>query len=302
MLKPPIQNLRATPARKAQRRLSLTVLIAGCIGFALATACHSRESTSPPMSQVQNLQPQPLGMELSPTFGQDRRTDFSKFSHKSSAHSRLPCLQCHRREGNSTEVNRPGHRSCAGCHFQQFNDASSPVCAICHTDAPSGKAKIKRLPPLKSFTVVFDHAKHTKARCSTCHRPAKSGVALSIPSGSSAHATCFQCHGPRAEADGRDISSCGVCHQEGNYIRPAVWTRAYKVSFSHASHGAGERLSCAECHSVRAGLHNEVSSPAVSEHFATRGLSCRSCHNNKRAFGEEFASCKRCHRGQTFRF
>jgi hypothetical protein len=31
-------------------------------------------------------------------------------------------------------------------------------------------------------------------------------------------------------------------------------------------------------------------------------LSCRNCHNNKRAFGEEFASCKRCHQGQTFRF
>ena len=29
---------------------------------------------------------------------------------------------------------------------------------------------------------------------------------------------------------------------------------------------------------------------------------CSSCHNNKRAFGEDFTQCKRCHEQRTFKF
>jgi Cytochrome c7 and related cytochrome c len=276
MPEPPAQKRNKTHARNTQRWILVIALVALSIGFALAPAGNSRQATS-------------------------RNPEFSKFSHNLTSHSRLSCQMCHRREGNETQVRRPGHASCAGCHYQQFNDASSAICTICHTDTQSAKPQSKPLPALKSFTVTFEHAKHTSARCATCHKPARNGVALSIPSGGGAHPICFQCHATRTAADGRNLSSCDTCHQKGKYERPSEWTRAYKVSFSHAAHNTA-RLSCAECHSVKAGTHNEVTSPMVNEHSASRSLSCRNCHNNKRAFGEDFASCKRCHQGQTFRF
>ena len=48
----------------------------------------------------------------------------------------------------------------------------------------------------------------------------------------------------------------------------------------------------------------QVSAPVVSMHFARSGtLSCGSCHDNKRAFGgTDFADCKRCHQGTSFKF
>ena len=277
MPEPRAQKRDKTYTGNTQRWILVIALVALSIGFALAPAGNSRQATS-------------------------RNPEFSRFSHNLTSHSRLSCQMCHRREGNETQVRRPGHASCAGCHYQQFNDASSAICTICHTDTQSAKPKIKPLPALKSFTVSFEHAKHMSARCATCHKPSRGGVALSIPSGNGAHPVCFQCHATRTAKDGRSLSSCDTCHQKGTYARPAEWTRAYKVSFSHAAHTTAGRLSCAECHSVKAGLHNEVTSPMVNEHFASRSLSCRNCHNNKRAFGEDFASCKRCHQGQTFRF
>src|SRR5215831_14119183 len=67
--------------------------------------------------------------------------DYSKFQHSSRNHSRLPCLLCHRRDSNAPVPKRPGasqHLPCAGCHAQQFANAESPICTICHTDAKSG--------------------------------------------------------------------------------------------------------------------------------------------------------------------
>jgi hypothetical protein len=38
-------------------------------------------------------------------------------------------------------------------------------------------------------------------------------------------------------------------------------------------------------------------------HFPPAGRqSCASCHNNRRAFGEDFTQCRRCHEARTFRF
>ena len=80
---------------------------------------------------------------------------------------------------------------------------------------------------------------------------------------------------------------------------------AFRVGFSHAAHGARQRLSCADCHRARAGLpqSRQVSSPLAAEHFqSARAQSCMTCHDDRRAFGDaNFRDCRRCHRGQTFR-
>ena len=190
--------------------------------------------------------------------------------------------------------------------------AGQPICTICHTNVESANPPVKGFPSLKSFNVRFDHAQHTtgagrpESGCASCHAPARRGVALTIPAGLSAHQNCYQCHTPGAQVGGRDISSCGACHAQGRYARTPADSRAFRVSFSHATHGPRQGLSCAECHTVRAGLpqSRQVSSPAPSQHFgAGRAQSCMTCHNNRRAFGgDDFADCKRCHKGQTFRF
>jgi c(7)-type cytochrome triheme protein len=176
----------------------------------------------------------------------------------------------------------------------------------------SNNPPLKAFPGLSNFGMRFDHASHMRgdakpARgCADCHLPARRGVGFTIPAGFAGHENCYRCHTPGAQAGGRNISSCSVCHALGSYSRPPTNAKAYGVSFSHAQHGARERLSCEDCHQVRAGAPQtqQVTSPQPTQHFGSgRAQNCMTCHNNKRAFGgDDFADCKRCHKGQTFRF
>lgn len=230
--------------------------------------------------------------------------DFSRFKHDNPNHSRLPCLLCHRRESSAAQPTLPGgnqHAPCAGCHAQQFANSSSPICTICHTDVQSGK--VKSFPRLSSFGMTFDHSRHPQVNCASCHRPARGGVALSIPTGFSAHTNCYGCHTPRAQANGRDISSCGTCHQLGPYRRVSQTAAAFRVGFSHAKHDRTEGLSCNECHRVLAGRRDVSAPQPLNHHAAPRAFSCMSCHDGKRAFGgDDFSVCKRCHTGARWQF
>jgi c(7)-type cytochrome triheme protein len=286
-----------------RRALSLAVLCAGLLLFVAVMALDSRTSarTTPveaaPAFPTEAAAAEPQGL------------DFSKFGHTNPQHARLPCLLCHQRTDNAARPKRPGHTPCAGCHAQQFADQSSPICTICHTSPPN--AALKGFPPLRTFSVRFDHATHTgagarSADCATCHRPERRGVALSIPAGTSAHTTCFQCHTPRAQGRaGQDISSCGACHRLGRYARTPETAAAYRVNFSHSAH-TSKGLACAECHTVRPGAaqRRQVTSPQPLMHHASPGArSCMTCHNDKRAFGgEDFKDCTRCHRGDAWHF
>lgn len=262
----------------------------------------------PPISHVSaslSFKTDPL---LSPA-EQDQTIDFSKFRHDNTNHARLPCLLCHRRQTNSAKPTLPGgggHLPCTGCHAKEFTNSSSPVCNICHANTQSGT--LKGFPPLRSFSVKFDHATHTRGagvNCSTCHRPLRSGQALLIPAGGNAHITCYQCHGPQAKAGGRDISSCSTCHQPGRYAPTSTQSAAFKVGFSHTKHAA-QKLNCNECHSVRAGMPQgkQVTTPLPLNHHAPAGTtSCATCHNGKRAFGgDDFSTCTKCHRGPQWHF
>jgi|GEM_PF-144495 c(7)-type cytochrome triheme protein len=232
--------------------------------------------------------------------------DYSKFQHTSAYHARLPCALCHRRESNSPAPAMPGgnaHLPCAGCHVKQLNDSSSAICSNCHSNPPA--ATLKPFPKLRSFRMTFDHSRHVGINCASCHRPSRGGVALSIPVGINAHTTCFQCHKAEAKAGNRDISSCGVCHQVGPYVRTGQMTRAFSVGFSHAQHNRDEGLGCNDCHRVRSGVQKgSVTAPQSLNHHAARSaFSCMSCHDGERAFGgDDFSVCKRCHKGSAWRF
>lgn len=227
--------------------------------------------------------------------------DYSKFRHDNPMHARMPCLLCHKRNDNSAKIKFSGHMPCAGCHTQQFAGSQSPMCTICHTET-----SVKTFPPLRSFNIQFDHGSHVRqTNCATCHKPSRRGVAVSVPSGAAAHATCFQCHAPKKEVGGRNIGSCSTCHQPGTPVRGSDSARAFSRNFSHQEH-TRHNMNCTACHTVKAGASRgrQVSSPAPSMHFAPpRSVSCGGCHNDKRAFGtEDFSNCKRCHEGRSFKF
>jgi len=234
------------------------------------------------------------------------------FSHATQQHAAQSCDSCHRRADNSPRPALPGHKACIDCHYPQFTAAGGEFCAACHTDLGTRNPPLKAFPPLRSFNARFDHAQHSAGAarpaegCNACHLPARRGVALSIPSGLAAHENCYQCHAPGARSSGRDISSCGACHSPGRHARTPLSAPAYRVGFAHAAHGPRQGLNCASCHNLRAGAPQgrQVTSPASTQHFGSaRAQSCMTCHDNRRAFGgEDFRDCKRCHRGQTFRF
>lgn len=228
-------------------------------------------------------------------------TPYSRFRHSDPQHQRMPCLLCHQRTDNSPRIKRTGHTPCAGCHVEQFAQTSGPICTICHTDTGT-----KAFPPLRSFNARFDHGRHLRqTNCATCHKPTRSGVALSIPRGAAAHNNCFSCHGPQTTIAGKNIGSCDTCHSVGRPPRTSEWAKAFGMNFSHREHARGKQ-SCSACHTVRAGAARglQVSSPQPAMHFASpRAMSCASCHDGKKAFGaNDFKNCKRCHEGTTFKF
>lgn len=242
--------------------------------------------------------------EVAPAPPVDPNADYSKFQHFNQAHAELSCLMCHRSEDNQQATPKlPGHTPCAGCHSVQFADNNNSVCTICHTDAQTGG--LKNFPALKSFNVVFDHAKHLRqTNCATCHTPSKRGVALSIPAKFSAHNSCFQCHAPGTEIGAGNTQSCATCHRQGSPPRAVSESaKAFSLGFSHGEHRG---LSCTNCHTVRAGAARgrQVTSIVAAMHFPPKNAqSCATCHNNKRAFGgTDFGDCKRCHQGNNFGF
>ena len=276
------------------------VVVCAVIGMTFVTVLNSRASESMPNLPIEST-PDQEPMQF------PEGLDYAKFQHSSRNHSRLPCLLCHRRDSNSPIPKRPGgsgHLPCAGCHAQQFSNSESPICTICHTDVKSGA--LKSFPRLQSFRMKFDHSRHlsmASVGCATCHQPSRGGVALSIPAGFNAHSTCYRCHTPRAQSAGRDISSCGTCHQLGGYSRTPESAKAFRVSFNHLKH---QKVNCNECHQVKAGMpqRRQVAAPEPLNHHATgRAQSCMTCHDGKRAFGgDDFTVCKRCHTGATWHF
>lgn len=279
-----------------KKRFELVVLLAGCL-LAAAIVLGSKGE----VVVAEDTLSDPFTTETV----ENESQDYSRFQHTNPNHSRMPCALCHKRDDNSAAPKFSGHLPCSGCHTQQFADSGSQICTVCHTNAQMGA--MKRFPRLQNFNARFDHARHLRQTgCTTCHKPSRRGVALSIPAGLAAHNTCYQCHGPRTEIGGKNIGSCNTCHQLGRPSRTSDWAPAFAKNFDHSKHRVVGAFNCSSCHTVKAGMPRgrQVSAPAASMHFARSGTqSCASCHNSKRAFGgADFASCKRCHQGASFKF
>jgi c(7)-type cytochrome triheme protein len=280
-------------------RVSAACVFASVLLLALASYTHTPASPAPNFA-APAVAFEPQGVEG------------PRFSHSIEKHASLACASCHARPDNSSTPRWPGHKACTDCHVQQFVTQGGQLCLNCHTNVEGNNPPLKAFPGLSGFNMRFDHARHASGAgrpeqgCASCHRPARRGIALTIPAGAPAHDNCYSCHTPQARGSAGDIGSCMTCHAQGGYRPTPASSRAYTVSFSHATHGARQGLRCDDCHQVRAsaGQGRQVTAPQPTQHFGTaRAQTCMTCHNNRRAFGgDDFADCKRCHKGQTFRF
>ncbi|MEP6819490.1 MAG: cytochrome c3 family protein [bacterium] len=254
--------------------------------------------------------------ELFAVLPQGPELDYSNFKHNSQRHASVTCTACHQRKDNSATPSFPGHKACIGCHQGQFVTANVPMCVICHTDVNNANPPQRSFPAKfnESFNVKFDHAQHMTGAarpangCAACHgRSGGRAAALAIPAGIAAHNQCYTCHTPSSKSQsGRELASCGVCHDEKSYSRTTTNGRSFRFAFSHAKHGSGQRLACSDCHALTAGApqSRQVSSPLPFEHFAAaRGKTCLTCHNANRSFGGDlaFKDCRRCHTSASFK-
>ena len=288
---------------------SLCVLCVLCISVVNIT----RAALTTETQRTQSLHGELLMFTGSP---QGPELDYSNFKHTSQRHTSLACVACHQRSDNSATPRFPGHKACISCHSGQFVTSNTPLCVICHTDVNSSNPPLRSFPARfnESFNVKFDHAQHMngaarpQSGCSACHnRMGARAAALGIPAGIAAHNNCYGCHTPSSKSQsGREIASCGVCHDQKAFARTTTNARAFRFAFSHTKHGSAQRLACADCHHLSAGAAQtrQVSSPAAVEHFvSTRGMTCLSCHNGKRSFGGDlaFKYCGRCHTSASFK-
>jgi hypothetical protein len=278
-------------------------LVAGVYFGGRATGSRASAAAPPPFSFLLSAQ---------------QNTDFSRFRHDSPAHrDKRTCNDCHQRRDNAASPRLPGHKACTDCHLPQFVTPNIPMCAICHTSLDSQNPPVKNFPTLQSFNARFDHAQHDRGSarpqegCAACHRPAgRRSAAMTIPAGLGAHQQCYTCHTPGAQSGGKDISTCGSCHQQGRFFRTPAASRAFAVAFRHSTHGPRQSLGCDDCHTLRPGLpqSQQVTAPRFAQHFPAGGaVSCATCHNDRRRIGgrvvfgdARFDNCAKCHTRQNF--
>lgn len=276
------------------QRMRIKVVALMAVVSIVAVSCWEAKRDTDPALTAKDV----FGGESVPASGKK----FGTFSHSVDEHKEISCNECHSRSG--TRLNYAGHSSCVDCHFREFVDAESQICAICHTASPEDPEELQAFPASfkEGFNMMFDHAQHSRgnarpaAGCAECHRP--KGATRTIPAGISTHSQCFTCHTPQTR-----IGSCNTCHEMAPYrrVRPRK-SDVLNYVFSHADHTSRQGVSCTECHKPKrnAPQGNQLTFPAAVQHFVRRtargGVTCASCHNDRRAFGEKnFANCKRCH-------
>ena len=114
---------------------------------------------------------------------------------------------------------------------------------------------------------------------------------MTVPAGSNAHSTCFQCHTTDKIVGDRNIGSCSTCHVTGAPNRIVDSARNIGFNFNHAEHNA---VGCSSCHNP-VGEGNKMSEISVAMHSG-QANSCATCHNDQKAFGaNKLTNCSQCH-------
>jgi hypothetical protein len=306
--------------RKPARPIDIIKIVIATAALGLFAVSCLRQTERAPVTITSSETPEPPAVRASDS-------SFEKFDHEVAEHKQFACDTCHHREKAdkaSMKIEFAGHEACIGCHLNQFigpeksetgaaatrppagkTDQTKAFCALCHTELQSNPPPVQAFPVVfrEKFNMKFDHAAHSRGEaepregCVACHD--SRGPGKSIPAGIGAHANCFTCHTPD-----KKIGQCSTCHELAPYSRTPQSRYVFRAVFSHADHGPGQGISCAQCHDVRnGGQGRQVTNIAAKEHNGP-GNNCADCHNGSRSFGgngpNDFANCRRCHTGPGF--
>jgi len=163
----------------------------------------------------------------------------------------------------------------------------------------------QRTAPVALPEQPFQHSRHRKLACETCHRSDARHGELVVRDA----ASCQACHHARDERAG----SCSTCHTPAELTAPherpvsmrvsgrpdsAVRTIQRSLTFEHARHA---QTSCATCHDdgVARAVVKECTSCHADHHVVQR--TCTNCHPTPRTGHTRDAhdGCASCHRDQT---
>ena len=130
--------------------------------------------------------------------------------------------------------------------------------------------------------LAFNHAKHDKVACATCHAGVETTARATFPSG----ATCAKCHATPPKSVSQ--ANWDVVLRPG----PAPWLPVTHlpdyVTFSHRRHVTLGGLACQSCHADIA----QRTAPPSRTPIRLRMDTCLGCHQREGAS----ADCAACHR------
>ena len=146
---------------------------------------------------------------------------------------------------------------------------------------------------------VFDHARHRKVECTSCHSTSRAHGTVSIK----APADCASCH---HAADAR-AGTCEACHARGELPPTIAVPTAIRVtgkaqastrtlSFDHGQHAP---VLCGRCHANDASQRVTTTCAECHENHHRATANCASCHADARATHTRgtHVTCGTCHTG-----
>jgi hypothetical protein len=176
-------------------------------------------------------------------------------------HRKVDCETCHRSSREHGELVVKAPADCQGCHHAA--DQRAGVCTACHgaseVTAPRAVTTTMRLAtgrgrPAVQRTLTFEHTRHERQSCVTCHV---------VGNPATVNRACESCHADHHAP----ASTCLSCHQD-----------------SRDRHTREAHLECASCHPTTAAVQGPRRVVCLTCHSAQRAhypdRECETCHRS----------------------
>ena len=177
-----------------------------------------------------------------------------------SRHRKLACETCHRTVTRHGELTVRDAASCQGCHHA--GDARAGTCTTCHLanelatpiERPVA-IRVSGRPDTVTRRLAFEHARHAKEACATCHAADLGGTVVKVCTSchTEHHAiqrSCTACHPTPRAGHARDVhDGCASCHHDATV---AAFPPAQELCLScHAEQRTHyPSRNCVACHRV----------------------------------------------------
>ncbi len=178
-------------------------------------------------------------------------------------HLALPCARCHDSTHQHAKLLVTSAAQCQSCHH---GASGAAACTTCHGGAQTDftrnldvSMKLSVWPAAETRTLPFDHGKHRRLACESCHAPGH--VETPVARCASCHdahhrpeARCIACHRPPA-AGAHDLAvhtgGCRTCHGASSFAH-MIQSRNFCLGCHQEQVDHMEGKNCAGCHKITA--------------------------------------------------